>query len=482
MHFDQGRDYARAALYRRQAAETALQRYAYQQAVDHLIRGLEVLKTLPVTPENVQHALELQALLGMVLSVTKGFAAPEAAQAYARARELCQQVGDTPYLFPVLWGLWVHSLVRTELHTARELGMELMGMAQSPLAPASHLKRAYNVQGVTLFSLGEFVSAREHFEQNLALAQIEQRSVLDFFYGQDPEAVSLAYLSCVLWFLGYPDQALRKSQEALAVARALSHPHSLALVLHSATWVHQLRRELLIMQERIAELLALTSQEGFAYWTAQGTMWQGWLLSAQGKHAPGIAQILQGLTARQATGASPYRASHFALLAWAHGKAGQVEDGLRVVAEALARADSTGDRAYAAELYRLKGELLVQQHPPDPSQAECCFQQALAIARGQQAKSWELRAAVSLSRLWQQQGQVPAAYKLLAEVYGWFTEGLDTADLQEAKALLEELCQLIAGQHSHQTIEDMTTSGLDSHPAVGMAASSCHISNPRRIS
>jgi predicted ATPase len=210
MHFDQGRDYARAALYRRQAAERALQRYAYHQAMDHLIRGLEVLKTLPATPENVQHALELQALLGMVLSVTKGFAAPEAAQAYARARALCQQVGDTPYLFPVLWGLWVYSLVRTELQTARELAEELMHMARSPLAPASHLKRAYNVRGVTLFLLGEFVSAREHFEQNLALAEIEQRSPLDFFYGQDAGAVALAYLSCVLWFLGYPDQALRK--------------------------------------------------------------------------------------------------------------------------------------------------------------------------------------------------------------------------------------------------------------------------------
>jgi predicted ATPase len=149
--------------------------------------------------------------------------------------------------------------------------------------------------------------------------------------------------------------------------------------------------------------------------------------------------MLQGLTARQATGASPYRASHFALLAWAHGEAGQVEDGLRVVAEALAGADGAGDRAHAAELYRLKGELLVQQHPPDPSQAEGCFQQALAIARGQQAKSWELRAAVSLSRLWQQQGQSTAAYKMLAGVYGRYTEGFDTADLQEAKALLEAL-------------------------------------------
>jgi predicted ATPase len=188
---------------------------------------------------------------------------------------------------------------------------------------------------------------------------------------------------------------------------------------------------------------------------AQGTVWQGWSLAAQGEHAAGIAQMLQGLTARRATGASPYRASHFVLLAWAHGKAGQVEDGLRVVAEALARADSSGDRAYAAELYRLKGELLVQQLPTDPSQAECCFQQALAIARGQQARSWELRAAVSLSRLWQQQGQVSAAYRMLAEVYGWFTEGFDTADLQEAKALLEALSSGGTGHRAPCTIARM---------------------------
>jgi predicted ATPase len=184
-------------------------------------------------------------------------------------------------------------------------------------------------------------------------------------------------------------------------------------------------------------------------------MWQGWSLAAQGEHAAGIAQMLQGLTARRATGASPYRASHFVLLAWAHGKAGQVEDGLRVVAEALARADSSGDRAYAAELYRLKGELLVQQLPTDPSQAECCFQQALAIARGQQAKSWELRAAVSLSRLWQQQGKLPAAYRMLVEVYGWFTEGFDTADLQEAKALLEALSSCGTGHRASHTIARM---------------------------
>jgi predicted ATPase len=437
MHFDHGRDYGRSAPYRRHAAENAIWRHAYHEAMGHLTRGLEVLQTLPATRENIQSALELQTLLGMVLTVTKGFASREAAHAYARARELCQQVGDTPYLFPALWGLWVYALVRTELQTALELGEELMRLAKSTPTTTSHLRRAHNVLGITLFWLGELVAARAHFEQGLALDEAQQRSALDFFYGQDAGLVALAYLSCTLWFLGYPDQALCQSQEALAAARALAHPHSLALVLHFAAWVHRLRGEEAAMQACVAELTALAHQEGFAYWAAQATTWRGWTLTTQGKHAEGIAQILQGLSARHATGASLYRASHLAVLAEAYGNAGQIEDGLRMVAEALVSTDTTGERLYEAELHRIEGELLIRHMPPDASRAEHCFQQALAIARSQQAQSLQLRAAVSLSRLWQQQGRLPTAYRVLAEVYNGFTEGLDTVDLQEAKALLD---------------------------------------------
>ena len=294
MHFDHGRDYGRSAPYRREAAENALRRHAYHEAMGHLGRGLEVLQTLPATHANVQHALELQTLLGMVLTITKGFAAPEVAQAYARARALCQQVEDTPHLVPALWGLWVYALVRTELQTARELGEELMRLAESAPIPAFHLKRAHNVLGITLFWLGELVPARTHFEQALALDEPQQRSALDFFYGQDAGVVSLAYLSCLLWFLGYPDQALRRSQEALTAARALAHPHSLALVLHFAAWVHRLTGKVPAMQELVAELVMLATQEGFAYWAAQATMWRGWTLTAQGQHAEGIAQYPPG--------------------------------------------------------------------------------------------------------------------------------------------------------------------------------------------
>jgi predicted ATPase/DNA-binding winged helix-turn-helix (wHTH) protein len=442
MHFDHGRDYGRSAPYRRQAAENALRRYAYHEALGHLTRGLEVLQTLPATRESVQSALELHTLLGMVLTVTKGFATPEAAHAYARARELCQQVGDTLHLFPALWGLWVYALVRTELHTARELGEELMRLAESAPTPASHLRRAHNVLGITLFWLGELAAARTHFEQSLALDESQPRSALDFFYGQEAGVVSLAYLSCILWFLGSPDQALRQSQEALTTARDLAQPHSLALVLELAVWVHWLRGDAAAMQERVAELVALTNQEGFAYWAAQATLWRGWILTTQGQYAEGIALMRQGLIARHATGASPYQGSHLALLAEAYRNAGQVDEGLRVVDGALASAGTTGGRLYEAELHRLKGELLLQAGVQGlrtgvDQEAEDCFRQSLAVARRQQAKSWELQAAVSLCHLWQRQGKRTEAGQFLAEVYGWFSEGFDTANLQQAKALLD---------------------------------------------
>jgi predicted ATPase len=191
------------------------------------------------------------------------------------------------------------------------------------------------------------------------------------------------------------------------------------------------------MQERVEELAALANNEGFAFWAAMATIWGGWVVAVQGRPTEGIAQILQGLTARGATGARTSHGSRLALLVEAYGKAGQVKEGLRVVAEALIQADTTGERVYEAELHRLQGELLLHQEPPDAVQAERCFQQALAIARRQQAKSLELRAAVSLSRLWQQRGQRAAAYELLTKVYSWFSEGFDTADVQEATALLE---------------------------------------------
>jgi predicted ATPase len=257
----------------------------------------------------------------------------------------------------------------------------------------------------------------------------------------------VAYAGVTLWYLGYPDQALQRSREALTLARELVHPVSLASALLFAAWVHHFRREGPLIQERAETAIALAAEQGFTALLAHGTIFQGWAL-AQRSAAPGtgqgcreeeIAQIRQGLAAWRATGAQVFRPYGLALLAEASAQAGQREAGLALLAEALVVANDTGERRWDAELHRLRGELLLTPSAAHAEEAESCFGQALDIARRQQAKSWELRAAVSLSRLWQRQGKRAEAHALLAPIYGWFTEGLDTADLQEAKALLDEL-------------------------------------------
>jgi predicted ATPase len=249
----------------------------------------------------------------------------------------------------------------------------------------------------------------------------------------------LAFATWTLWCLGYPAQAVRRSQEALALAQALAHPQSLAYAQHYAAFLYHRRREVLAVQAQADALLALAIEQGFPIWVGCGTCWQGWVLAMQGQGEAGLAQMHQGLAAILATGQELSRPLCLVLLAEAVGYAGQVEEGLRLLAEALAVVEASGRGDMLTEAYRLQGEFLLRQAIPDAAQAEACFQQALSLARRPQAKSWELRAAMSLSRLWEQPGRGDAAYELLAAVYGWFTEGFDTADRQEAKALLEEL-------------------------------------------
>ena len=226
--------------------------------------------------------------------------------------------------------------------------------------------------------------------------------------------------------------------EALARAQELAHPFSLAFARHFAARMHQLRREARAAQEQAAAAIALSREQGFAFFLAVGTIVRGWALAAQGQTAEGIAQIQQGLAAHRATGAGLDRAHHLALLAEAYGRASQAGMGLEVLAEALAEGCNHGERYYEAELYRMQGQLRMARAVECDGEAEACFQQALQVARRQKAKSLELRAAISLSRLWQQ-GKRKEARQLLDPIYRWFTEGFDTADLQEAKALLDEL-------------------------------------------
>jgi predicted ATPase len=424
--------------YWQRAGERAIERSAHVEAISHFTRGLDVLKTLPDTPERTQHELMLYTAMGVSLRATRGLGAPEVGQVYARARELCQQVEETPQLFPVLRGLWEFYELQGALPTARQLGEQLLALAQR-VQEGELLLVAHNVLGDTLLWLGECAGARAHLEQGMALYNLQQHRAHAFLYGYDSGVHGLSLKAVALWYLGYPDQALRSLHGALTLAQELAHPFSLAFALDFADWLHQLRREGQAVQERAAALITLSADQGFPFWGACGTILQGWALAEQGQSAEGMAQMYQGIAALRATGAELQRPYYLALLAEAYGQARQADEGLRVLAEALTAVHTTGERQHEAELYRLKGELLLKRDVSDEQEAERCFRQAVDVARQQQAKSFELRAAMSLSRLWQQQGKRTEAYALLAPIYDWFTEGFDTADLQEARALLEEL-------------------------------------------
>jgi predicted ATPase len=302
--------------------------------------------------------------------------------------------------------------------------------------------------------LGQVVTARGHLEQALALYDPQQHGALAFRYGQDPGASCLSYMAWALWVLGYPDQARQQSHAALTLAQELSHANSLAHTLVHAAILRQLCRETQWTQAQAEAAVTLSTKQRIPQWLALATILRGWALTVQGQGEEVTAQVHQGIAAYRATGAGIYGSYCLALMAETYGAAGQPEAGLVVLTEAMDVVHTHAEHFYEAELHRLKGELLLQSRvrsresdvstpdsglrPPD-SEAETCFHQALDVAHHQQAKSLELRAAMSLSRLWQHQGKRAEARQLLVEVYGWFTEGFDTADLQEAKALLEEL-------------------------------------------
>jgi class 3 adenylate cyclase/predicted ATPase len=437
-HYTEAGLSTQALPYWHMAGQRALERSTNAEAVSHLTKGLEVLKTLPDTPERTHQELSLQATLCTALTNIRGQAAPAVERAYARAWELCQRVGQPPQLFSVLRGLTYGYIVRAEFSTARELGEQLLSLAQRTQEVPLLLFAHHHLAGI-LFHLGELAPAQALLEQGMALYNPMQHSTLAVLYGQDPGVVCRSYAARPLWLLGYPDQALQWGREALALAQDLAHAPSLAFALLWAATVQQFRRDAPATQEQAEALMTLSTEQAFASWPTFGTFLRGWALAQQGAREEGRAQMRQGMAAWRATGAEVDRSYFLALLAEEYRKVDQAEEALSMVAEALALVHRSGDCYWEAELHRLKGELLWQQSAEFQGEAEERFQQALAVARRQQARSLELRAAMSLAHLWQRQGKRTEAYELLAPVYNWFTEGFDTADLQEAKALLAAL-------------------------------------------
>jgi predicted ATPase len=437
-HYTEAGLYAQAIGYWQQAGQQAIQRSANLEASQHLTTGLALLATLPETLSRAQQELDLRMALGPTLIATHGPATLEVEQTYARTRALCQQIGETPQLFSTLWGLCRFYRARGALPTARELGEQLYRLAQRETAPTPRLE-AHDALGSTLFHLGEYATALTHLEQGIALTDPTVQQALALRHDVAPGVTCLAYAANILWCLGFPAQAVRRSQEALALAQTLSHPYSLVFARYWAALLHHRRREASAVQAQAEALLTLATAQGFPLWVGLGTCCHGWSLAMQGQCKAGMTQMRQGLAVILAAGYMLARPLCLVLLAEAAGHVGQVEEGSRLLAEALVAFEDSGRGDLLAETYRLQGKLLLRQATPDAGQAEACFQQAVAVARHQQAKSWELRAVMSLARLWQHQGKRAEARELLAPVYGWFTEGFDTADLQDAKALLNEL-------------------------------------------
>ena len=432
-----GQDEA-AISYWQQAGQRALQSSSHAEAIAHLRQGLTLLTALPQTPERLQQELDLQVTLGPALVAIKGYTVPEVERAYARARELCEKIGDTPQLFPVLRGLIVHYMVGGQLQTAHQLGEQLFRLAQSQPEPAC-LMLAHFQLGNILFYRGKLAASHTHHSQAIAIYDPQAHQALAWRYGLDIGVVSRSYLALELWHQGYPDQALQYIQEARTLAQQMSHPYSLTIVLLWTAVLHQYRRESLAVHEQSAVLTTLAMEQGFTFLWSCGTVLHGWSRAMQGQGKVDMAEIRQGLAANLDTGAKLFQPYFLGLLAEAYGESEQPEEGVDVLAEALVEMDTTEVRFYGAELYRLKGKLLLKQAVPNVSQAEVYFHQALDIATSQQAKSLELRSTTSLARLWQSQDKRKKAYDLLAPVYNWFTEGFDTTDLQNAKGLLDEL-------------------------------------------
>jgi class 3 adenylate cyclase/predicted ATPase len=449
-HYTEAGSAAQALPLWQQAGQRALQRSANLEGIEHLTKGLAVLATLPDTTERLQHELDLHAALGPALIATRGYGSPEVEHTFTRAWELCQRLGEgpdgptptqsrqPPQRFPVLYGLCAWYWTGGKHRQARDQAEQFLHLAQRQEDTAP-LVVAHRALGLPLYFMGEVVQAREHFVRSVALYDSQQHRTLAFSYAQDPGVGALLYDAFTLWILGYPDQALRRSHEACTRAEDLAHPSTLANAFAQLAMFHQYRQDREEVHRHAETATRVCREQGFPLWLGIGLTLQGWARATRHQPAEQLPAMHEGMAIYRATGAALWLPYFLTLLAEAHGGAGQPDAGLRCLDEAYTVMDSTQERLYEAQVHRVQGELVLAQAADQHAQAETCFQQALDVARRQQAKAWELRAAMSLARLWQQQGKRAEARTLLAPIYGWFTEGFDTVDLQETRALLDEL-------------------------------------------
>jgi DNA-binding SARP family transcriptional activator len=436
-HFQGAGMTAKAVDYLLEAGNRAVRIFANDEAIAHYRRGIELVRSLAETAQRVQMELTLQLALGVPLLATRGFSDAELAQTYGRARELTQSAEASFELFQTLTGLKNYYDVRLELQTALQVCGDMVHLARR-LNNAGLSAMAHHQASTTLVYLGRADGFLEQRERMLALYDAERDRPLVYQLGFDPLIASLSHAGWALWFLGYPDQARQRSEEAVSLAREWGHPFVEAFALFFAAQSYVYQREVHAVGERARATIALSSKHGIAFWLAAGMCAMGWALVEEGRLDEGISQHLQAQAMLPAIGAELGILQHLPMLAAAYRKAGMVSEGLAVLDKAQAMIQQTGCRMDEPEVHRLKGELLLKQGQAEP-EVENCFHRAIQVARQQQAKSWELRATMSLCRLWQKQGKAEEARRVLEEIYSWFTEGFDTPDLRDARSLLEEL-------------------------------------------
>ena len=407
---------------------------------DFLLRkGLELLKTLPDSPERDRRELALQTHLGAALTAAKGFAAPAVRDAYLRARSLCARIEDPSQVFPVLRGLWVYSLVRAEWRQAQDLSEQMLELGERKNDVGDQLE-GHRALGMTLLWRGELRRAREHFELGYNAYDPEQHHRHAVAYGNDPGVACLAHGGYVLSVLGHFEQALAHGKKARALARRRAHPFSLVQALIYCAFIHHTRREPQQVLKLAKESMRLASEHGFPFWLAEARMMEGWARCEQGAAHAGLAQLQQGFTEFLDTGALMDRPRWLSVLAEAHAKCNQPDAGLRALTQGLILVDETGERFYEARLLGLQGDILLLRGGANAeNDAETAYLKSLEVARQQGAKAWELRTATSLTRLWGLQGRTREGVDLLASLYGSFGEGFDTPVLVDAKVLLEGL-------------------------------------------
>lgn len=420
-----------------QAGNQAARQFASQEAIAYFRRGLDIVHTLPETPQRLQQGIALQIALTLPTTIVYGYASPEARRAYDRARDLCQQLGETPALFTALTGLTRYYGLSGDQLVGLELAQQALAIAQAAQDATMLLEAHRHLAGV-LSALGRLREARAFGERGMALYDPAQHERDAYRFGHDPAVTILGYQSLTLWLLGYPDQAMAQRNRLLHLVQSFSHPTSLTVAHCLLAKNACAQRDAQTTQRHAEEAINMSKAYGLSSWTAMTMALGGWALAEQGQAAEGLAQLTEGIAGWRAMGWAHFAPFFLALQAEVCLLLGQLPEGIAAIAAACAIADNGGDRYWLAELHRLHGELRRAQGA-DSDEVEALFRQALETARQQEARMLELRAAMSLAQLWQGQGKSPAARQLLAEVYGWFDEGFDSYDLQAAQALLQTL-------------------------------------------